>query len=88
MATIDPRLLDPNGEPELAENFNRVLKLVDSGTGTPGPAGPKGDKGDPGVGITSITGSIDGENNLTITINLTEGDPQVITGKITPPAAP
>lgn len=82
MATIDPRLLDPNGEPELAENFNRVLKLVDSASGTPGP------KGDPGVGITSITGSIDAENNLTITINLTEGDPQVIKGKITPPAAP
>ncbi len=63
--------------------------------GEPGPAGPKGDKGDTGaqgpagkdgVGITSITGSIDGENNLTITINLTEGEPQTITGKITPPA--
>lgn len=63
--------------------------------GEPGPAGPKGDKGDTGaqgpvgkngVGIASITGSIDGENNLTITINLTEGEPQTITGKITSPA--
>lgn len=51
-----------------------------------GAAGPQGPAGKDGVGITSITGSIDGENNLTITINLTEGEPQTITGKITPPA--
>ena len=50
------------------------------------PAGAQGPPGKDGVGITSITGSIDGENNLTITINLTEGEPQTITGKITPPA--
>lgn len=83
MATIDRRLLDPDGVPEISENFNRVLNLVDSVTGKPGPAGPPGKDG---VGIASITGSIDGENNITITINLTEGDPQVIKGKITPPA--
>ena len=46
--------------------------------GEPGPAGPAGKNG---VGITSITGSIDGENNLTITINLTEGEPQTVTGR-------
>lgn len=80
MPTIDRRLLDPDGVPEISENFNRVLNLVDSATGKPGPAGKDG------VGIASITGSIDGENNITITINLTEGDPQVIKGKITPPA--
>ena len=82
MAVIDSRLIDPNGIPEITENFNRVLDLVDKSSGTPGPAGKDG------VGITSITGSIDGENNITITINLTEGEPQVIKGKITPPAAP
>ena len=66
--------------------------------GEPGPAGPKGDKGDKGdtgaqgpagkngVGIASITGSIDGENNLSHTISLTEGEPQTIPGKITQPA--
>ena len=33
---IDARLLDPNGEPELIENFNRVLAEVDkSGSGSP-----------------------------------------------------
>lgn len=26
---IDERLLDPNGEPENTENFNRILKLLD-----------------------------------------------------------
>ena len=94
MAVIDSRLIDPNGIPEISENFNRVLNLVDKSSGTPGPAGPPGEDGAPGpagkdgVGITSITGSIDGENNLTIIINLTEGEPQTITGKITPPAAP
>lgn len=33
---IDARLLDPNGEPELIENFNRVMQAVDkSGSGSP-----------------------------------------------------
>lgn len=60
-----------------------IAKKYTPGEGTAGPQGPAGKDG---VGITSITGSIDGENNLTITINLTEGEPQTITGKITPPA--
>lgn len=30
---IDARLLDPNGEPELIENFNRVMDAVDKGSG-------------------------------------------------------
>ena len=53
MMEIDERLLDPNGEPELIENFNRVMQAVDNtgGEGVPGPqgpAGPQGPKGDPG----------------------------------------
>lgn len=61
--------------------------------GPQGPAGPKGDpgekgeKGDQGVSITNVTGSIDGENTLTLTFTLSEGEPITVTGKITPPAA-
>lgn len=29
MPTIDERLLEPNGEPEFTENFNRILALID-----------------------------------------------------------
>lgn len=44
MMEIDARLLDPNGEPELIENFNRVMQAVDNagGEGVPGPQGPAG----------------------------------------------
>lgn len=80
MAKIDARLLEPNGEPELIENFNRMLKLMDSGTGTPGP------KGDPGVGIKTITGTIDGSNKLTLTFTMTDNKTQTVEGQITPPA--
>lgn len=34
MMEIDKRLLDPNGEPELIENFNRVMQAVDKGGGS------------------------------------------------------
>ena len=51
-----------------------------------GAAGPQGPAGKDGVGSLLLPGSIDGENNLTLTINLTEGEPQTVTGKITPPA--
>ena len=30
MAVIDSRLLETNGEPEITEDFNRVLELLDS----------------------------------------------------------
>lgn len=63
-----------------------IADIAEKYTPSEGTAGPQGPAGKDGVGITSITGSIDGENNLTITINLTEGEPQAITGKITPPA--
>lgn len=78
MATIDERLLDPNGEPEISENFNRVLNLMDEAGGTPGPAG---------VGIQSITGTIDGTNKLTLTFTLTDQSTQTVEGQITPPSA-
>lgn len=73
---IDPRLLDARGTQEIVENFNRVLKLIDKLQSTPGPqgpVGPAGPKGADGVGITSVTGSIDGSNRLTLTITLTNG---------------
>lgn len=28
--TIDERLLDPNGEPEISEDLNRILALIDA----------------------------------------------------------
>ena len=86
---IDPRLLDARGTQEIVENFNRVLKLIDKLQSTPGPqgpVGPAGPKGADGVGITSVTGSIDGSNRLTLTITLTNGQQQTVTGTITPPA--
>ena len=55
--------------------------------GDPGEKGEKGDKGDQGVSITNVSGSIDGENNITLTFTLSEGEPITVTGKITPPAA-
>ena len=73
MANIDERLLDPNGEPEISENFNRVLNLLDEA--------PQG------VGIQSITGTIDGTNKLTLTFTLTDQSTQTVEGQITPPAA-
>ena len=33
MAVIDSRLLEPNGEPEITEDFNRVLGIIDEGGG-------------------------------------------------------
>lgn len=54
--------------------------------GAAGPAGAAGPKGADGVGITSVTGSIDGSNRLTLTITLTNGQQQTVTGTITPPA--
>ena len=87
---IDKRLLDPNGEPEISENFNRVLHLLDEAEGTPGPEGPPGPQGNPGaagVGIKTITGSIDGSNKLTLTFTLTDDSTQTVEGTITPPAA-
>lgn len=58
-----------------------------AGSGTPGPAGPQGPAGADGVGIKDITGSIDGENNLSVKITLTNGESKTVTGKITPPQA-
>ena len=76
MAKIDARLLDPDGKPELAENFNRVLAMLDDAE--PGP---------PGVGIQTITGSIASSNQLTLNFQLTDGSTQTVEGTITPPAA-
>ena len=90
MRKIDKRLLDPRSEVEVAENFNRVLALVDEASGAEGPAGPQGDpgpKGDPGVGIKTIAGSIDGSNKLTLTITLTDETTQTGEGMLTPPGA-
>lgn len=81
MATIDERLLEPNGEPEISENFNRVMNLLDESGGTPGPQGPQG------VGIQSIAGTIDGTNKLTLTFTLTDQSAQTVEGQITPPTA-
>ena len=39
MAIIDNRLLEPNGEPEITENFNRVLGFIDEGGGGGGGTG-------------------------------------------------
>ena len=50
MPKIDNRLISPEGEPEITEDFNRILALLDEGgaQGEPGPQGPKGDQGEPG----------------------------------------
>lgn len=96
--TIDERLLEPNGEPEISENFNRVLGLLDETAGTPGPEGPQGPQGEQGppgqqgtpgaagVGIKTISGTIDGTNKLTLTFTLTDDSTQTVEGQITPPA--
>lgn len=80
METIDKRLLEPNGKPEIREDFNRVLDLLDGMEEGPGPAGP------PGIGIQSISGSIDSSNKLTLTFTMTDESVQTVEGQITPPA--
>lgn len=51
--------------------------------GTPGKDGAPGKDG---RGIKTITGSIDGSNQLTLTITLTDDSQQTVTGQITPTA--
>lgn len=77
MATIDERLLEPDGKPEIRENFNRILRLFDDGKGVPGPQG---------VGVKNITGTIDGTNKLTLVFTLTDDSTQTVEGTITSPA--
>ena len=56
----------------------------DGTPGTPGKDGTPGTPGKDGRGIKTITGSIDGSNNLTITITLTDDTQQTVQGQITP----
>ena len=81
MAEIDERLLEPDGKPELVENFNRVLAMLDDAEPSAGPPGPQG------VGIQAITGTIDASNKLTLNFQMTDGSTQTVEGTITPPAA-
>lgn len=90
MPKIDSRLLEPEGKPEIAEDFNRVLEMMGDVEGTPGPAGPQGEpgaSGPAGTGIKTITGSIDSSNKLTLTFTMTDNSTQTVEGTITPPAA-
>lgn len=48
------------------------------------PSATPGTPGKDGRGIKTITGSIDGSNNLTITITLTDDTQQTVQGQITP----
>lgn len=75
MPKIDSRLLEPEGKPEIAEDFNRVLDMMDGAEGTSV------------KGIQSITGSIDSSNKLTLTFTMTDNSTQTVEGTITPPAA-
>jgi hypothetical protein len=77
MATVDERLLEPDGKPEIRENFNRILRLFDDGKGVPGPQG---------VEVKNITGTIDGTNKLTLVFTLTDDSTQTVEGTITSPA--
>ena len=77
MATVDERLLEPDGKPEIRENFNRILRLFDDGKGVPGQQG---------VGVKNITGTIDGTNKLTLVFTLTDDSTQTVEGTITSPA--
>lgn len=77
MATVDERLLEPDGKPEIRENFNRILRLFDDGKGVSGPQG---------VGVKNITGTIDGTNKLTLVFTLTDDSTQTVEGTITSPA--
>ena len=81
MPLIDERLLAPNGKPEISENFNRVLNLLDNLDSSTGAQGP------PGVGIQSITGIIDESNKLTLTFTLTDESTQIVEAQITPPVS-
>lgn len=54
--------------------------------GDTGEQGPAGAKGEQGVGISSIEGSIDGENHLTLTFHLTNSTDQTVEVTITPPS--
>lgn len=90
MPKIDSRLLEPEGKPEIAEDFNRILGMMGEAEGTPGPAGPQGEPGAPGpagTGIQTITGSIDSSNKLTLTFTMTDSSTQTVEVTITPPAA-
>lgn len=71
MNTIDKRLLEPNGKPEIRENFNRVMQIVDEEKAT---------------GVQSISGSIDASNKLTLVFTMTDGSSYAVEGQITAPA--
>lgn len=56
------------------------------GAGTVGPQGPAGPAGKDGVGISSITGTIDGSNKLTLTFTMSDMSSHTVEGTITPSA--
>lgn len=57
---------------------------VEEGASVEGFPSSPGAKGDPGVGIKTITGTIDGQNKLTLTFTLTDNSQQTVEGTITP----
>lgn len=54
--------------------------------GPAGATGPAGPAGAAGVGVENVTGTIDGQNNLTLTFTLTNKQTKVVKVKITPGA--
>lgn len=74
----------PLVDSSLEETIQFIADNFSSATGEPGPQGPVGAAG---VGIKDITGSIDGENNITVKFTLTNGEFKTVTGKITTPQA-
>ncbi len=85
-----------NGDVITAEKMNKLEQGVkNEQVGPAGPAGPAGAAGPKGatgaagpagVGVENVTGTIDGENNLTLTFTLTNKQTKVVTAKITPQA--
>lgn len=74
MPKIGSRLLEPEGNPEISEDFNRDLDMMKDAYGTPV------------KGIKSITGGIDISNKLTLTFTLTDDSTQTVEWAITPSA--
>lgn len=72
---LDPKFFEVDESGVVSLNTESLPSATPGTPGTPGKDGR---------GIKTITGSIDGSNNLTITIILTDDTQQTVQGQITP----
>ena len=81
---LDPKFFEVDESGVVSLNTESLPSATPGPPGTPGKDGTPGTPGKDGRGIKTITGSIDGSNNLTITITLTDDTQQTVQGQITP----